>query len=77
MSGFSPDESAACRRLTDLAIAEDLGTGGDRTSLATIAAGGRATAAFVARTGWRPRRSASRRNGVPRGRTRALLHGQN
>ncbi len=34
MSAFTPDEAAACRRLIELALAEDLGTTGDRTSLA-------------------------------------------
>lgn len=50
MSIFSPDEAAACRRLIDLALAEDLGTGGDRTSLATIPATTQGAAAFVARS---------------------------
>jgi len=49
MSAFTPDEAAACRRLIELALAEDLGTTGDRTSLATIPAGASATAGFVAR----------------------------
>jgi nicotinate-nucleotide pyrophosphorylase (carboxylating) len=49
MPRFTPDEAAACRRLIDLALAEDLGPTGDRTSLATIPAGTTATAAFVAR----------------------------
>jgi nicotinate-nucleotide pyrophosphorylase (carboxylating) len=49
MSTFSPEEAAACRRLIDLALAEDLGPTGDRTSLATIPATTQATAAFVAR----------------------------
>jgi nicotinate-nucleotide pyrophosphorylase (carboxylating) len=47
---FSPAESAACRALIDLALAEDLGKTGDRTSLATIPAAATATAAFVARS---------------------------
>lgn len=50
MTGFSDTETAACRRLIELALAEDLGTDGDRTSLATIAPDQTATAAFVART---------------------------
>jgi nicotinate-nucleotide pyrophosphorylase (carboxylating) len=50
MSAFSPAEAAACRELVDLAIAEDLGTTGDRTSLATIPAATTGTAAFVARS---------------------------
>ncbi|HEV3436902.1 MAG TPA: carboxylating nicotinate-nucleotide diphosphorylase [Gemmata sp.] len=51
MSTFSPEEAAACRRLIDLALAEDLGLDGDRTSLATIPATTLGTAAFVARSG--------------------------
>jgi nicotinate-nucleotide pyrophosphorylase (carboxylating) len=51
MSMFSPEEAAACRRLIDLALAEDLGPVGDRTSLATIPATTQGTAAFVARSG--------------------------
>lgn len=50
MSLFTPDEAAACRRLVELALAEDLGAGGDRTSLATIPAAAQGTAAFVARS---------------------------
>jgi nicotinate-nucleotide pyrophosphorylase len=50
MSAFTPDETAACRRLIDLALAEDLGTTGDRTSLATIPAATQSRAAFVARS---------------------------
>jgi len=50
MSAFSPSEAAACRALIDLAIAEDLGTTGDRTSLATIPAGTMGRAAFIARS---------------------------
>src|SRR5262245_10132145 len=49
MSAFNPDEAAACRHLIELALAEDLGTTGDRTSLATIPPGAVASAAFVAR----------------------------
>ena len=47
---LSPAEAAACRALIDLALAEDLGKTGDRTSLATIPATAIATAAFVARS---------------------------
>jgi len=50
MSTFTPDEAAACRRLIDLALAEDLGTTGDRTSLATIPPETRGRAALVARS---------------------------
>ena len=50
MSSFTPDEAAACRRLIDLALAEDLGPTGDRTSLATIPAATTSRAAFVARS---------------------------
>ncbi len=39
----------ACRRLIELALAEDLGKLGDRTSLATIPASTQARATFVAR----------------------------
>jgi nicotinate-nucleotide pyrophosphorylase (carboxylating) len=49
MSTFSPDEAAACRRLIDLALTEDLGPTGDRTSLATIPATAVGRAAFVVR----------------------------
>ena len=48
LTATSPEESC-CRRLIPLALAEDLGEGGDRTSLASIPADARATAAFVAR----------------------------
>jgi len=50
MSTFAPNEVVACRHLIDLAISEDLGSSGDRTSLATIPATTLATAAFVARS---------------------------
>jgi len=50
MSTFSPDEAAACRRLIDLALAEDFGPTGDRTSLATIPESTTSRAAFVARS---------------------------
>lgn len=47
---FTPSEVAACRRLIDLALAEDLGTSWeDRTSLSVIPADAVASAAFVAR----------------------------
>ena len=47
---LTPAETAAARALIALALAEDLGDGGDRTSLATIPAEATATAAFVARS---------------------------
>ncbi|HJZ56438.1 MAG TPA: carboxylating nicotinate-nucleotide diphosphorylase [Gemmataceae bacterium] len=50
MTAFTPDEAAACRTLVELALAEDLGPTGDRTSLALIPADQPGTAAFVART---------------------------
>ena len=50
MSVFSPEEMAACGKLIDLAMGEDLAATGDRTSLATIPAGSTATAAFTARS---------------------------
>lgn len=50
MSAFSSAEAAACRALVDLALAEDLGPAGDRTSQATIPSGTLGTAAFVARS---------------------------
>jgi nicotinate-nucleotide pyrophosphorylase (carboxylating) len=46
---FNPHEEAACRRLVELALEEDLGTTGDVTSLATIPAPLKGRAAFVAR----------------------------
>ncbi|HEX4608033.1 MAG TPA: carboxylating nicotinate-nucleotide diphosphorylase [Urbifossiella sp.] len=49
MTAFSPDEAAACRRLVEFALAEDLGPAGDRTSTALIPAGQPGTAAVVAR----------------------------
>jgi nicotinate-nucleotide pyrophosphorylase (carboxylating) len=49
--GISASESLACRRLVDLALAEDLGTTNDRTTLALIPPDKQATAAFVARSG--------------------------
>ena len=51
MNGFTSDEAAACRRLVDLAQAEDLGAFGDRTSRALIPKEQLGRAAFVARTG--------------------------
>jgi nicotinate-nucleotide pyrophosphorylase (carboxylating) len=50
MSHFAPDEAAACRRLVELALAEDLGPSGDRTSEALIPADQPGRAGFVART---------------------------
>jgi nicotinate-nucleotide pyrophosphorylase (carboxylating) len=50
MSSFTPDEATACRRLIGLALSEDLGSTGDRTSLATIPAATQSRAAFVARS---------------------------
>ena len=50
MSGFSPAEADACRRLVELALAEDLGPVGDVTSAALIPADARGAAAFVARS---------------------------
>jgi nicotinate-nucleotide pyrophosphorylase (carboxylating) len=50
MATFSPHEAQACGRLIDLALAEDLGKEGDRTSLVTIPETTQGTAAFVARS---------------------------
>lgn len=47
---LTPAEVAAADTLIRLALAEDLGDTGDRTSLATIPATAQATAAFVARS---------------------------
>ena len=47
---MTQSEEAAARTLVDLALAEDLGVGGDRTTLALIPEGETATAAFIART---------------------------
>lgn len=47
---LTPAETAAARALIVLALAEDLGDTGDRTSLATIPADATASAAFVARS---------------------------
>jgi nicotinate-nucleotide pyrophosphorylase (carboxylating) len=52
MTGFSPAETAACCRLVDLALAEDLGPhfpGKDITSFALIRPTARGQAVFVAR----------------------------
>ncbi len=46
---FSPEETAACRQLVTLALAEDLGPVGDLTSQAVIPADLRGQAVFVAR----------------------------
>ncbi|QJW99367.1 carboxylating nicotinate-nucleotide diphosphorylase [Frigoriglobus tundricola] len=48
---LTPAETTAADALVRLALAEDLGAAGDRTSLATIPETTRATAAFVARSG--------------------------
>ncbi|WP_145242141.1 carboxylating nicotinate-nucleotide diphosphorylase [Urbifossiella limnaea] len=50
MSAFNPAETAACRALVALALAEDLGDAGDRTSASLIPAEQPGRAAFVART---------------------------
>lgn len=47
---FTPDEAAACQALIRLALAEDLGPAGDRTSTALIPADQPGRATFVART---------------------------
>jgi nicotinate-nucleotide pyrophosphorylase (carboxylating) len=49
MSAFSAAEAAACEQLVALALAEDLGPTGDRTTLALIPHEQDAAAAFVAR----------------------------
>lgn len=48
--GFTAAESAACRRLVDWALEEDLGSVGDLTSQATIPADLTGRAAFVVRS---------------------------
>ena len=48
---FSPEVALAARRLVELALAEDLGSTGDRTSESVIPAEARATAVFIARSG--------------------------
>jgi nicotinate-nucleotide pyrophosphorylase (carboxylating) len=50
VNGFSPAEAEVCRRLVELALAEDLGPVGDRTSRALIPADRGGAAAFVARS---------------------------
>jgi nicotinate-nucleotide pyrophosphorylase (carboxylating) len=50
MSHFSDAEATACRRLVELALAEDLGPVGDRTSDALIPADQTGRAVFVARS---------------------------
>jgi nicotinate-nucleotide pyrophosphorylase (carboxylating) len=50
MTGFTFNEAAACRKLVELGLAEDLDTTGDRTSLALIPPNQPGRAAFVART---------------------------
>jgi len=50
MSTFTIEETAVASELVKLALAEDLGSQGDRTSLATIPAEVLATAAFAIRT---------------------------
>jgi nicotinate-nucleotide pyrophosphorylase (carboxylating) len=51
MPPFPPDAALACRRLVELALAEDLGPAGDRTSTSVIPAAASGKAAFVARSG--------------------------
>jgi nicotinate-nucleotide pyrophosphorylase (carboxylating) len=51
MSPFPPDAALACRRLVELALAEDLGPAGDCTSTSVIPATANGKAAFVARSG--------------------------
>jgi nicotinate-nucleotide pyrophosphorylase (carboxylating) len=46
---FSPEESAACDRLVELALAEDLNSAGDLTGQAVIPADFEASTVFVAR----------------------------
>src|SRR5579883_10366 len=50
MTGFTPAELQSCQTLIGLALAEDLGPTGDRTTLALIPPGREATVAFVSRT---------------------------
>ena len=50
MVEFTRADAAACRKLVDLALAEDLGTGGDRTSDALIPPDQLGKAVFVSRT---------------------------
>jgi nicotinate-nucleotide pyrophosphorylase (carboxylating) len=49
VSTFTPAETAACQRLVEMALEEDLGTGGDLTSQAVIPADLPGKAIFVAR----------------------------
>lgn len=49
MTAFTADEAACCRKLTELALTEDLGLTGDRTSEALIPPDQEAQASFVAR----------------------------
>lgn len=58
---FTPAEAEACERLARLALDEDLGAGGDLTSLAVIPADRVGEAAFVAR-------SVGRQAGLPAAR---------
>lgn len=51
MANFTDDETTAARKLIALAYDEDLGTTGDRTTLALIPETATATAAFVSRSG--------------------------
>ncbi len=51
LATFPAAEQLAARRLLELALAEDLGTTGDRTTLALIQADAKASAALVARSG--------------------------
>lgn len=51
MISFHPDCELAARKLIELALAEDLGPTGDRTSLSTISDSKTATADFIARSG--------------------------
>ena len=48
---FSPEEQRACRRLVELALAEDLGERGDVTSRAVIPDDWQGSAVFVAKAG--------------------------
>ncbi len=51
MANFTSEEQTAARKLIALAYDEDLGTTGDRTTLALIPEAAMATAAFVSRSG--------------------------
>jgi nicotinate-nucleotide pyrophosphorylase (carboxylating) len=50
-TSLGPDVALAARRLIELALAEDLGPTGDRTSLSVIPADKSAVAVFIARSG--------------------------